>query len=152
MATIIEDTRQKKDKHQAKHDAWDADGTTVLRCGLAYGDYWPAPRIAIDTKADLSEIAMNLCGAFNERKRVQREIVKAETAGTKLIFLVEDSDIRSIDDLRGRTVWMHSGRSISGDQLANAMTMHENRYGCEFRFCEPAEAGRVIKELLDDGR
>lgn len=153
MRAIVEDTRQKKDKHKAKHDAWIADEVEVFRCGLPFADYWPAPKIAIDTKAEISEIAMNLCGAYAERKRVQREIEKAAAAGTKLIFLIEDSQIRTIDDLRGiSAVHLYDGRSIPGDQLANAMTMHEQRFGVEFWFCDPSEAGRVIEELLEDGR
>ena len=149
MKTIIEDTRQKKDKHALKNEFWASDGVNVIRSGLPFGDYWPVPSVAVDTKQDIAEIAMNLCGSSSETRRVREEVKKARDAGTKLIFLIEDGRYESISDLYGTKVWLHNGRTIPGDQLATSMHIMEKRYGCEFWFCSPDDAGRIIEELLE---
>lgn len=146
---IIEDTRQKADKHENKHKYWAEVGAGWLRSGLPFGDYWPAPKIAIDTKQDILEVAANMCGAAKEKKRFREECKKAKEAGCKLVFLIEDSRFRTPDDLFGKKIWLHNGQVIPGDQIALAMRIHEERYGCEFWFCCPEESGRVIKELLE---
>lgn len=152
MKSIVEDTRQKSGKHKLKNEYWTSHETNVIRCGLPFADYWPVPRVAIDTKANIEEIALNLCGSAKETRRVREEVKKARDAGTKLIFLIEDSRFTSEADLYGKKIWLHNGRTIPGDQLATAMHVMSGRYGCEFWFTPPDEAGRVIQELLEDGR
>lgn len=151
MNCILVDSRQKKGKHETKHEQMRSSGIRLVRCALPWGDYIAAPRIAIDTKQDIHEIAANLCGSSAETKRVREEVKKARDAGCKLIFLVEDPHYNEIADLYGTKVYLHSGRTIPGDQLATAMHIMENRYGCEFWFCDPSEAGRVIEKILEDG-
>jgi ribosome-associated protein len=146
---IVEDTRQKADKHENKHDYWNAAGVDWLRSALPFADYWPTPRIAIDTKQDIQEIAMNMCGAGKEKKRFREECKKARDAGCKLVFLIEDSRYSGPEDLIGKKIFIHSGQILPGDQVAMAMRMHEERYGCEFRFCSPEDAGRLIVEILE---
>lgn len=148
---IIEDTRQKKDKHDAKHRYWVQTGTPYIRSGLPFGDYWATPRIAIDTKQDIKEIALNVCGNTHEKKRFRDECDKAKTAGCKLVFLIEDKHYTGTDDLYGKSIWIHDGRVISGDSIATGMNQLHERFGVEFRFCDPADAGRIIKELLEEG-
>lgn len=146
---IIEDTRNKTGKHEKKHHYWQAAGVGWLRSALPFGDYWPTPKVAIDTKQDIQEIAMNMCGAASEKRRFREECKKAQQAGCKLIFLIEDKRYNVPDDLLGGKVWLHNGQTIPGDQVFTAMRMHEERYGCEFWFCDPEESGRVIQELLE---
>ena len=146
---IIEDTRQKKNKHEAKHRYWIKTGTPFIRSGLPFGDYWAAPRISIDTKQSIKEVAINLCGRPEERKRFREECDKAKTAGCKQIYLIEDKKYSCIDDLWGEGVWVHDGRVITGDSIAMRMHELQERYGCEFRFCDPSDAGRVIVEMLE---
>lgn len=148
MKTIIEDTRQKRDKHALKNEFWASHEVNVIRSGLPFGDYWRAPTVAVDTKQDIAEMAMNLCGSAAETKRVREEVKKAKDAGTKLIFLIEDSRYSEISDLYGEKIWLHNGRVIPGDQLATAMHINEQRYGCEFWFCSPEDAGRVVEDIL----
>ena len=150
MAGIIEDTRQKTGKHENKHRYWDDAGTEWIRSALAFGDYWPAPKIAVDTKENIQEIASNMCGAVKERNRFREECKKAKSFGCKLIFLIEDSRYNEINDLWGEKIWIHTGQTIPGDQLAKAMMIMQERYGIEFWFCDPEESGRVIEELLED--
>lgn len=147
---IIEDTRQKAEKHENKHEYWQQIGESVVRSALPFGDYWSAPKIAIDTKQDISEIAYNMCGPAREKKRFREECKKAQEAGCKLIFLIEDRKYTAPDGVIGGNVWLHSGQVIPGDQVFMAMKMHEERYGCEFWFCDPDESGRVVMEILHE--
>lgn len=149
--TIIEDSRNKVGKHELKHRYWEENGTVVIRSALPYGDYIKAPKIAIDTKQDLSEIGNNMCGAVSEKKRFTAECVKAKEAGSKLIFLIENNKkVHTIEDLYGKQIYLHNGRLLSGDQLATAMHVMSNRYGCEFMFCDPKDSARIIMELLEN--
>lgn len=150
MITLIEDSRQKAEKHEIKHNYWNEEGRTIIRCALPFGDYISAPKIAVDTKQNIAEIGMNMCGSGREKHRFAEECKKAREAGCKLIFLIEDKKYTSINDLYGKSVYLYSGQTIPGDQLATAMHTMSNRYGCEFRFCPPEEAGRIIAELLDE--
>jgi len=149
---IVEDTRQKDGKHENKHRYWDETGTAWIRSALPFGDYWPVPKVAIDTKQDIQEVVANMCGASKEKQRFRKECQKAKAAGCKLIFLIEDKRYAVPEDLIGKQIYILNGQTIPGDQAYLAMRMHEERYGVEFWFCDPAESGRVIKELLDDGR
>lgn len=148
---LVEDTRQKAGKHEVKHGYWNEHGIVWTRTTLPFGDYWAAPKTAVDTKQGIMEIAANLCGAFKEKRRFDEECKKAMFAGTKLIFLIEETRFRVPEDLLGKQIYIMNGQTIPGDQVYLAMKMHEERYGCEFWFCEPEEAGRVIEELLSDG-
>ena len=147
--TIIEDSRNKVGKHELKHQCWDNDGVAVIRSALPFGDYIKAPKIAIDTKQDLAEIGNNMCGAVAEKKRFAAECIKAKEAGCKLIFLIEDRNVNTIENLYGKQLYLHNGRLLSGDQLATAMHVMSGRYGCEFMFCDPTDSARIIKELLE---
>lgn len=154
MLAIIEDTRQKADKHEKKHQFWSEVGVNYMRSALAYGDYIKAPEVAVDTKQDITEIGMNMCGNAKEKHRFAAECRNARDFGTKLIFLIEDKRFKDISDLYGKQIHLHNGMTIPGDQLATAMHTMSGRYGCEFVFCDPNESGRVIIQLLEanDGK
>lgn len=148
MKTLIEDTRQKKDLHKIKHDYWDSEHIVLIRSALPFGDYIAAPDKAVDTKQNIHEIALNLCGSGNEKRRFSNECRKAKDAGCQLIFLIEDSAYKDINDLYGKQIYIHNGQIVPGDQLATAMYTVQNRYGCRFIFCRPEEAGKIISRIL----
>lgn len=147
---ILEDSRQKKDKHTLKNEFWASQGDTVVRCKLPWGDYCKPPAISVDTKADIVEIAQNMCGSMKEKRRFADEVKGARDSGCKLVFLIEDARYNVVADLYGERIHLHTGQTIGGDQLALAMETMAARYGCEFRFCRPEDAGRVIKEVLNN--
>ena len=150
---LIEDSRQKPDKHVMKNQWWQENGVSVLRCKIPFGDYCLPPRISIDTKADMAEIAQNIGGSTAEHNRFREECKLAKEFGCKLIILIENTEgITCIEDVAS---WKNprrfeSPKAIDGVRLSKAMATMQQRYGCEFWFCEPEEAGRVIKELLED--
>ena len=150
MVMIIEDTRQKKGEHKLKHEYWSKHNIPVLRCKLPFGDYALPPRVAVDTKKDMNEIATNLS---NDHRRVANEVESAYKAGCKLVFLVENRD--GIEDIEGVKTWNNprrfvSPKAIKGETLYKIMRTMERRYECEFRFCEPEEAGKIVQEILND--
>ena len=148
---IIEDTRQQAQKHELKHDYFASEGIEVVRTKLPFGDYalWGSIT-SVDTKADVEEIAMNIGGATH--KRFREECKLAVKLGGKLIILVENNHgYRCIDDVEA---WVNpnihkTARSIEGPRLAKAMRTMSDRYGVQFEFCSPEEAGERIIQLLE---
>lgn len=90
-----------------------------------------------------------MCSSSKEKSRFRRECIKAKEAGCKLIFLIEDPRFEDINSLYGTKIFLHNGQIITGDQLATAMYVMSDRYGCEYLFCKPEEAGEMIVKLLE---
>lgn len=148
---IIEDTKQKKGKHKWKNDYWKEHGDTVVRCAVPVGDYILAPEVSVDTKHGIQEVAQNLCGKASEKERMSKAGERAQELGTKLVYLIEQEGIKTKADLLPLSIVLPSNQMVLGEQLKRAMEIYEHKYGAEFRFCEPNEAGRVIKEILKNG-
>lgn len=147
---IQEDTRQQAGKHDLKHAYFAESGVELIRCKLPFGDYAPVPPVSIDTKNSMDEIASNICG--QEHKRFINECKNAKAAGCSLIILVENT--AGITDLSEVHRWInprsvYSTKCVQGPRLQKAMETISERYGVRFMFCEPQEAGRIIKELLE---
>ena len=68
---LLEDSRQKEGKHQYKKRYFERNGIEVRRTKLYVGDYTlPTDQsVCIDTKKDLQEVVMDICGAEHERFR-----------------------------------------------------------------------------------
>lgn len=151
---IIEDTRQQEEKHEIKHKYFSENNIELIRCKLPFGDYALPPKVAIDTKKGLAEIANNICGAREEHQRFKRECVAARDAGCKLIFLIEnDEGIANIDQVHQ---WknprsIYNPKCVQGSRLEKAMKTMSERYGCKFLFCTYSETGRKIMEILNNG-
>lgn len=90
MDHIIEDTRQQAGKHAEKHTWFEANKINLVRSKLPFGDYAPVPKISIDTKANMEEIASNICG--REHTRFITECKAARDAGCDLYILVENEN------------------------------------------------------------
>lgn len=148
---ILEDTRQQSGKHDLKHDYFASEGIELVRTKLPFGDYalWGSVK-AVDTKANVEEIAQNIGG--KEHARFREECKLARRCGGQLIILVENENgYRCIDDVEA---WVNpnvrkTARSIEGPRLAMAMRTMSDRYGVEFLFCRPEEAGKRIIQLLE---
>lgn len=148
---IIEDSRQQAGKHEIKHERFGDLGDTLIRCKLPFGDYALPPKVAVDTKETMGEIAQNIGGRHDEHERFKRECVAARDAGCQLVILVENTD--GIADLGDVHTWTNprlglSPKAINGPQLEKAMRTMTERYGVRFEFCRPAEAADRIRELL----
>ena len=148
---IQEDTRQQAGKHNIKHAFFENADVGVVRCKLPFGDYAPVPPVSIDTKKDMDEIAQNICG--NAHRRFINECKAARDAGCKLIILVENTV--GIKDISQVHIWQnprscYSPNCVQGPRLQKAMETISTRYGTEFRFCEPEEAGGIIIQIIKE--
>lgn len=148
---IQEDTRQQAGKHDIKHAYFADHGVDLVRCKLPFGDYAPIPPVSIDTKNSMDEIAGNICG--KEHRRFINECRAAKEAGCKLIILVENTV--GISDISQVHTWInprviYSDKCVQGPRLQKAMEAISERYGVRFMFCQPEEAGKKIKELLNE--
>lgn len=152
MTVIIEDSRQRKGKHEEKRQYFLDQGHIVVRQQMKWGDYGFYPSVVVDTKQNIIEIAQNLCGSVSERNRFTKEMKTAWENGITIFFLIEDSRFSRQSDLYDVEMKLHSGKVVRGEQLATAMWICEARYGCRFEFCSPDEAGYRIIEILEGGK
>lgn len=148
---IIEDSRQQADKHNVKHESFTALDVNLVRCKLPFGDYANIPRVSIDTKNSMDEIAANICG--KEHTRFINECKAAKEVGCKLIILVENTV--NITDISEVHSWVnprviYSRKCVQGPRLQKAMETISERYGVTFLFCRPEESAQIIKDILNE--
>ena len=142
---IIElDTRNRKDDYVTKY--FDEHGIKWIRNKLYSGDVklLNDTRVIIDLKANIEEIAHNLCNS-QEHLRIRKELDRAKEIGcTDFIFLIK-SNIKSVDDLVN---WQSKRTKVKGSVLIKTMKTMRERYGCRFIFTTRANAPKKIIELL----
>ena len=166
---LLEDTRQQAYKHKAKNEYFKSHGIEVRRQALYVGDYTlPTDQsVCIDTKKDLQELVMDICGA--EHVRFRDECIRAKEAGITLIILVEEDQTDEnghyvVNELKDVRNWQNPRRKIrkkidgqwvqaypkatTGLTLMKAMYTMKLKYGVEFAFCRKKDAGKKILELL----
>jgi ribosome-associated protein len=124
--------------------------------------------VCVDSKASIQEIINNLCGKGHDR--VRDEAILAQNNGIKLYFLIEDEggwvsrrknvynrSCTCVEDLFSWVnprLWIWQGGkqkypyATRGSTLAKTMITFADRYGCEFVFCKPKDAGKKVVELL----
>ena len=167
MAKVIQsDTRQKLKHHEAKERYFIEQGYTIVKSKMLVGDYCIPSRtnICVDTKANIGELYSNL---IQDHERFRAECQYAQDCGIKLVILVEnDQDIRTIDDVKRwknprmfayykkRGSFMRRGLKpppppASNVQLVKIMWSMQKKYGVEFQFCAPEDAGRRVIEILE---
>ena len=138
------DTRNKKDDYVTKY--FDKQGIKWIRNKLYAGDIklLNDTRVIIDLKANVEEIAHNLCNT-QEHLRIKKELEKAKEIGCEnFIFLIK-SNIKSADDLIN---WTSTKTKVKGSVLIKVMTTMREKYGCRFIFTTRANAPKKIIELL----
>lgn len=150
---VLADTRQQKDTYITnyfdKHEImWirtklpSAD-YMIVRCG--YKEVERDYSTLIDTKKDVEEIAGNLCNNL-EHKRILREFEVAKEKGCKeFIFLICDSKIKSVDDLKK---WSSKKTKVKGETLFKIMSTMHKKYGMRFIFTDKKNAGKYVVRLL----
>ena len=128
---------------------------------LFVGDYmnYDNPRLVVDRKQNLIELCSNVC---QDHERFRREIIRANENGIKIVFLCEHGDgIECLEDVifwdnprrikrkKVGGVWRtYETKATTGKTLYNILTTIKDKYGVEFLFCDKAETGRRIVEIL----
>ena len=168
MRIILSDTRQQKGKHE-NIDVWFIlHDIEIRRTKLYVGDYTlPANQsVCVDTKFGLQEVYGNL---IQQHTRFVAECKAAFEAGIKLIVLVEESGVESVQDV---AAWQNprvkkwerlrdahkAGKRmkeqlspyppVSSERLCKAMQTIAERYHIEWRFCDKADTARTICEIF----
>ncbi len=130
---------------------------------LYVGDYmsYDNPRLVIDRKQNLSELCSNVC---QQHERFRNELIRAQEKGIKIIFLIEHGKgITCLEDV----IWWINPRetvryfnnttkkweekptnAMRGEVLYKILCTQERKYGCKFIFCDKAETGKRIIEIL----
>ena len=173
------DTREKPRAIKKILAYFDQTGIQHISSKLYVGDYQLLSNglRVVDRKQSLSEVASNL---IQQHERFRVEATRAMEAGIELIILVEDGrSIKCLDDVKG---WINPRRykycqdhriSLRGDveasiaeymshggakqptpgpQLYKTMCTMAERYHIRWEFCEKADTGKRIVELLTEGR
>lgn len=144
---VIVDTREQKYSHVTNY--FDSQGIKWYRSKLICGDYQNPlnPTIVIDRKKDLQEVAGNVC---QQHERFVRELELAKELGYRLIVLVEEPGIKTLNDVYGWYNWRRkkNPKAVSGRTLAKIMLTMSQKYGVEWEFTTKANCGKRIVELL----
>lgn len=142
------DTREHQKAIQNIIQTMDVAGIMHISSKLYVGDYmlYGYPDLVIDRKHNLGELAGNICGKQHER--FANELKRAKEVGTHIIVLVEDDNIKSIEDVKK---WSSKHTKVKGETLYKAMmTMQSEteKYDVEFQFCKKRDTGMVIVDRL----
>ena len=140
------DTRNQKDSYIT--DYFDKHNIKWIRNKLYSGDVklLNDTRVIIDLKANLEEIAHNLCNT-QEHLRIHKEIDRArEIQCEEFIFLIKEDKIKSIEDLQN---WSSKRTKVKGSTLLKVMATMSRKYGVKFIVVPRAKMGEKILELLN---
>ncbi|MBO7526494.1 MAG: ERCC4 domain-containing protein, partial [Clostridia bacterium] len=126
---IIVDTREKG--HKKILEYFDQVGQDYIISKLEAGDYMLYKDFStiIDKKDGLLELCGNLCKS-TEHQRLVREVEKAHELGCKnFIFLIQDSKIKSVDDIKK---WSSPYTKVKGYVLLKIMQTFKEHHDCKF--------------------
>lgn len=141
------DTRNKRDEYLTKY--LDKQGIKWIRNKLYSGDVklLNDTRVIIDLKANLEEIAHNLCNT-QEHARIHRELDRAREIGCEeFIFLIKHDKIKSIEDLQN---WTSKRTKVKGETLLKIMNTMRQKYNVRFIICHKEKMGETIIKLLSN--
>ena len=141
------DTRDKKDEYITKY--FDSHDIKYIRNKLYSGDVklLNSTRVIVDLKANVEEIAHNICNS-KEHARILQEIKRAkEIKCEQFIFLIKDDKIKTSNDLNN---WVSDRTKVKGSTLYKAMCTMSKRYGCKFIFTTKENAPIKLLELFGD--
>ena len=148
--TIQVDSREKARAIKKVLADFEKLGVKHFTSKLYVGDYMSLdnPRLIIDRKQNLLEVACNL---VQQHDRFISEIKRANSAGIKLIFLVEHG--YGIEKLEDVAKWENprlkeSKFAVSGERLYKMISVLCAHHNIKFLFCDKNQTGAKIVELL----
>lgn len=146
MNLIVVDTREKGHKQILKY--FDKVHQNYIISKLDAGDYMLYKNYStiIDKKDGLLELSHNLCNTL-EHERIKREIARAKELGcSNFIFLIQDSKIKTTDDINK---WTSPHTKVKGSTLLKIMNTMKERYDVRFIIVPRKDMGKTIIELLN---
>lgn len=144
------DSREKARAIQKVLAEFEKQGIRHFVSKLPIGDYanYDNPRVVVDRKQSLAEVAVNV---GQDHARFKRELERAQEYGIHLIFLVEHGgQIKTLEDVQN---WVNPRLkehplALTGPRLYKIMLTMQNKYGIEWLFCDKRCTGKRIIELL----
>lgn len=109
------------------------------------GDYinFSRPKVAIDLKKDLLELANNL---GKDHARFLREVLRVKNEmRCDLVVLVREP-LQSLEEVKE---WSNPRSQVKGETLYKVMRTMTERYGVLWRFCSRENAGQKILSILE---
>lgn len=141
------DSREQKYDHVTKY--FDSQGIKWVRSKCVVGDYvnLENPMVVIDRKKDLQEVAGNVC---QQHDRFVRELELAKELGYKMIILVEEPNITSLNRVPSWYNWRKktNPKAINGKTLFKIMKTMQEKYDITWEFTTKENCGKRIVELL----
>lgn len=145
MSDIIIQTDSREQKNDEVIAYFDRVGQRYFVSKVPAGDYinFKTPKVTIDLKASLVELANNLT---REHERFKREIMLAkQDMECDFVVLIREP-LASLEDVRG---WSSNRTKLKGEQLYKIMKTMSERYGVLWRFCTREGAGKKIIDIID---
>lgn len=149
------DSREKSHAIQKILAEFDRQGVEYFVSKLPTADYMSLdnPKLLIDRKQSLLELTQNVC---QDHKRFAAELERAKRYGQHIVILCEHG--HGINCLQDVISWVNprlkqSPMAVSGERLfriLSAMQNNHDKYDVEFQFCDKAETGKRIVEILGD--
>ncbi len=148
---IIQDQREKHGHHNSIIEYCKTHEIPLIRKRLEVGDYMlgeikcgkvvPIGKRSIDTKAHLSETAMDL---YRDKVAFNKKYKKCLDNGIELYVLVEQ-EIKSLNDILS---WSSPHSKISGKMLYDMIDRVRKSYGVKFVFCRKENVAQTIINIL----
>lgn len=158
------DSREKERAITKIVKEFDDQGIKHFVSKLWIGDYmsYDNPRLIIDRKQNLTELASNVC---QQHDRFRRELIRANDNDVKLVILCEHGNgIECLEDVifwenpRGtvrkktKDGWQNvKTKAMKGEVLYKILCTLMDKYGVKFEFCDKKDTGKRIVEILRDG-
>ncbi len=151
---LIQDQREKRGKHDNIEHYCRKISLPIIRKRLDVGDYMLADydsnggivfrgNISVDIKGGgLLELANDL---YRDKKQFNKKYKKCYYNNIHLIVLIEENNIKSIDDL---IEWKDERTRITGRYIYDLMKTLELSYGVKFVFCEKSKCGEKLIKIL----
>ena len=109
------------------------------------GDYinFSRPKVSVDLKKDLTEVAQNL---GKDHARFLREVLRVKNEmRCDLVVLVREP-LQSLEEVKA---WSNQRSQVKGETLYKIMRTMTERYGVLWRFCSRENAGQKILSILE---
>ncbi len=166
---FVHDTRDKPGKHENVESWLEAQGHKLVRSKMYVGDITLLhdQRTCVDLKQGLAEVESNL---IHQHSRFRTECQKAMDSGIRLVILVQEP---GFDTPQSVAAWINPRRAgwdridrehslgrklnlripdrppINGAALSKQMLTMAERYAVQWAFCDRADTGRKVCELLN---
>ena len=142
---IIIQCDSREQKNQEVIDYFNMTGQRYFVSKVAGADYinFKRPKVAIDLKASLLELATNLTREHDRFKR-EMEVVQKDMQ-CDLVVLIREP-LQSLEDVKN---WSSNRTRLGGEQLYKIMKTMQERYGILWRFCTREGAGKKIIDIIE---